>query len=112
MKWTRKADNLHVTLMFLGQVEPSRLAQFGEALGAALSQHPSFTVGVRGVRAFPSLKNAPYGTGRKRQSVAFCGQPAERIRPSLCQTVPVRSPVKFSRILSTLPRRGSKMAAA
>jgi len=58
MKWTRKADNLHVTLMFLGQVEASLLARFGEALGGALGPHPSFTVDVRGVGAFPSLKNA------------------------------------------------------
>ena len=58
VKWTRKAENLHVTLMFLGQVEPSRLARFGEALGGALGPHPSFTVDVRGVGAFPSLKNA------------------------------------------------------
>jgi 2'-5' RNA ligase len=58
VKWTRKADNLHVTLMFLGQVEPSLLARFGEALGGVLGPHPSFTVDVRGVGAFPSLKNA------------------------------------------------------
>jgi 2'-5' RNA ligase len=58
VKWTRKADNLHVTLMFLGQVEPSLLARFGEALSGALGRHPSFTVDVRGVGAFPSLKNA------------------------------------------------------
>jgi 2'-5' RNA ligase len=58
VKWTRKADNLHVTLMFLGQVDPSLLARFGEALGGALGRHPSFTVDVRGVGAFPSLKNA------------------------------------------------------
>jgi 2'-5' RNA ligase len=58
VKWTRKADNLHVTLMFLGQVEPSLLARFGEVLGGVLGRHPSFTVDVRGVGAFPSTKNA------------------------------------------------------
>ncbi len=58
VKWTRKADNLHVTLMFLGQVEPARLSQFGAALGGALGQHPSFAVQLRGVGAFPSLQNA------------------------------------------------------
>jgi RNA 2',3'-cyclic 3'-phosphodiesterase len=58
VKWVRKAENLHVTLMFLGQVEASLLARFGEALGVALGGHPSFTVSPRGVGAFPSLKNA------------------------------------------------------
>jgi len=58
VKWTRKPDNLHVTLMFLGQVEPSLLARFGEVLGGVLGPHPSFTVDVRGVGAFPSQKNA------------------------------------------------------
>ena len=58
VKWTRKAENLHVTLMFLGQVEASLLARFGEALGGALGRHPSFAVALRGVGAFPSLKNA------------------------------------------------------
>jgi 2'-5' RNA ligase len=58
VKWTRKADNLHITLMFLGQVEPSLLARFGEALGGALGRHPAFSVALRGMGAFPSLKNA------------------------------------------------------
>ncbi len=58
VKWTRKAENLHVTLMFLGQVEVERIARFDEALGGALGRHPSFTVRLRGVGAFPSLKNA------------------------------------------------------
>ncbi len=58
VKWTRKADNLHVTLMFLGQVEPERLARFDGALGAALGGHPRFAVSLRGVGAFPSLKDA------------------------------------------------------
>ena len=58
VKWTRKAENLHVTLMFLGQVEASLLARFGEVLGGALGGHPSFAVSLRGVGAFPSPKNA------------------------------------------------------
>jgi 2'-5' RNA ligase len=58
VKWTRKADNLHVTLMFLGQVQPSLLARFGEALRSALGRHPCFSVELRGVGAFPSPKNA------------------------------------------------------
>jgi len=58
VKWTRKAENLHVTLMFLGQVDPERLAHFGAALGGALAHRPRFSVQLRGVGAFPSLKNA------------------------------------------------------
>ncbi len=58
VKWTRKAENLHVTLMFLGQVEPSLLARFGGSLGGALGRHSRFAVSLRGVGAFPSVKNA------------------------------------------------------
>jgi len=58
LKWTRKVENLHVTLMFLGQVQAERLARFGAALAGALGGHPSFAVQLRGVGAFPSQKNA------------------------------------------------------
>ena len=36
VKWSRKVENLHVTLKFLGQVDEERLAALGTALGAAL----------------------------------------------------------------------------
>ena len=47
-------SNLHVTLKFLGQVEPERAAPLGDALRAAVAAEPAFDVAVRGLGAFPS----------------------------------------------------------
>ena len=51
------AENLHVTVKFLGSVEESRLAEIGAALGRAV-RVPAFEVGVRGLGAFPSATRA------------------------------------------------------
>jgi RNA 2',3'-cyclic 3'-phosphodiesterase len=47
-------DNLHLTLKFLGGVEPDRLDTLAEALVAAVARHPGFDLVVRGLGAFPS----------------------------------------------------------
>jgi 2'-5' RNA ligase len=47
-------SNLHVTLKFLGQVEPERVTALGDALRAAVSTERAFGVTVRGLGAFPS----------------------------------------------------------
>jgi len=51
------AENLHVTVKFLGGVDESRLAEIGAALGRAV-RVPAFEVGVRGLGAFPSATRA------------------------------------------------------
>lgn len=51
------AENLHVTLKFLGGVDESRLAEIGAALAQAVTV-PAFEVGVRGLGAFPSAARA------------------------------------------------------
>ena len=51
------AENLHVTVKFLGGVDESRLAEIGAALGRAV-RVPAFEVGVRGLGAFPSAARA------------------------------------------------------
>ena len=58
VKWSRKAENLHVTIKFLGGVEEERLAEVGAALGAALATVPRFSVAVGGAGAFPSAGKA------------------------------------------------------
>ena len=52
--WSRP-DALHVTLKFLGSVDPERLARLGAALDAAVREQAAFTLTLRGVGAFPSL---------------------------------------------------------
>jgi 2'-5' RNA ligase len=58
LKWSRKLENLHVTIKFLGPVEETKLASFGGALAASLKALPPFGIEVRGMGAFPSLRKA------------------------------------------------------
>ena len=48
------AENLHITLKFLGGVDESRLAEIGGALRGAATI-PAFEVSVQGLGAFPTL---------------------------------------------------------
>jgi 2'-5' RNA ligase len=48
------ADNLHLTLKFLGRVEPARLEQVVTALAAVAASSSPFDLAVRGLGAFPS----------------------------------------------------------
>jgi len=47
-------DNLHVTLKFLGEVEPGRVEAVGAALGPVAKTTAAFDVEVLGLGAFPS----------------------------------------------------------
>jgi 2'-5' RNA ligase len=58
VRWSRKVENLHVTVKFLGQVAEERLDAVGEALGRALGALPRFGITVRGMGAFPSARHA------------------------------------------------------
>jgi 2'-5' RNA ligase len=58
VKWSRKIENLHVTIKFLGPVEEAKLAAFGGALGESLAGLPRFEIDVRGMGAFPSARRA------------------------------------------------------
>ena len=58
VRWSRKVENLHVTLKFLGKVAVERLDLLGQALVARLGAVPPFSIGVRGFGAFPSLRAA------------------------------------------------------
>lgn len=58
VRWSRKVENLHVTMKFLGDVDPSKLAAFGADLQVALAALPAFDIAVRGMGAFPSMRRA------------------------------------------------------
>jgi 2'-5' RNA ligase len=60
------AENLHVTVKFLGGVEEARLAEVRAALEGAVTA-PAFEVGIRGLGAFP---------GATRARVLWAGAPA------------------------------------
>ncbi len=50
---TVERENIHVTLKFLGNVDPSKLAQVKAALGQV--KFPPFQLEVKGAGAFPNL---------------------------------------------------------
>jgi RNA 2',3'-cyclic 3'-phosphodiesterase len=58
IRWSRRPENLHVTLKFLGQVDPALLARFAAALAEALAPTAGFQVSLRGFGAFPSPRDA------------------------------------------------------
>ena len=53
LAWVR-ADNLHLTLRFLGEIEPRMLEPVREAVAAAAAAVPPFTVSLGGLGGFPS----------------------------------------------------------
>ena len=59
LKWSRKVENLHVTIKFLGPVEETKLAAASAARWPRRWQTlPPFGIEVRGMGAFPSARKA------------------------------------------------------
>jgi 2'-5' RNA ligase len=58
VKWSKKVENLHVTMKFLGPVSVDKLDVLGAALADALADRPRFAFTVRGWGAFPSPRDA------------------------------------------------------
>jgi 2'-5' RNA ligase len=50
------ADNLHVTLLFLGEVDDRELHAISRAMADAVAGEPRFSLRVSGVGAFPNLR--------------------------------------------------------
>ena len=50
-----KPGNIHLTLKFLGDVDPDNLESIKEAVERATSRHRSFSLRIGGVGAFPNL---------------------------------------------------------
>lgn len=55
VSWVRPAS-IHLTLKFLGEVDPSKIDAIGEELKKAAEGIGPFTVSVEGVGGFPNLK--------------------------------------------------------
>ncbi len=54
IRWV-KADSIHLTLKFLGQVPSDQLGLITSSLRAAASLHASFTLEVKGAGCFPNV---------------------------------------------------------
>jgi 2'-5' RNA ligase len=58
VRWSRKVENLHVTLKFLGNVPAERLDQLGGTLMQRLQAVSPFAITMRSFGGFPSLRAA------------------------------------------------------
>ena len=54
LKWVPKR-NLHLTLKFLGDVEPERIPEIAQGLSAAVQRFKPFSLGLGGLGAFPGM---------------------------------------------------------
>ncbi len=67
LKWSRKLENLHVTIKFLGPVEETKLASFGGALAASLQALPPFGIEVARNGGLPVAAQGERALGRRRR---------------------------------------------
>jgi 2'-5' RNA ligase len=58
VSWSKKAENLHVTMKFLGPVAVARLERLAVDLQSELAVVPRFEIGLGGWGAFPSPRHA------------------------------------------------------
>src|SRR5204862_4690573 len=52
------AQNLHLTMAFLGRVEEERIGTLSSAIASAVQDHVDFTVRLGALGAFPSVRRA------------------------------------------------------
>jgi 2'-5' RNA ligase len=55
VKWV-EADNIHLTLLFLGEVDERAVIDVCRAVGAVAAAHQPFPLSVEGVGCFPNLR--------------------------------------------------------
>ncbi len=80
VKWV-EPENLHVTLLFLGEVDDRELPGVCRAVQEALSEHAEFTLSVEGVGCFPNLRRLRVvwvGVGQGLQEVVAVHDALER----------------------------------
>lgn len=58
VKWSRKVENLHITVKFLGQIDETKMAALAEDLARAVAPLSRFQLELRGMGAFPSPRKA------------------------------------------------------
>jgi 2'-5' RNA ligase len=58
LKWSRKVENLHITVKLLGPVDEAKLAALGSELAQALAPVPRFRLELRRMGAFPAAHKA------------------------------------------------------
>lgn len=114
VRWSRKVENIHVTVKFLGNVDEARLAAFGADLDAAVAALPAFPIAVRGVGAFPSSRRANViwagiddPTGGLQRAAALVEAVAAKEGVGERETRPFRAHVTVGRAKAPVDARSS-----
>ena len=55
VKWVN-VDNIHLTVVFMGNIKAEDLSDMGEAIGNVCSRHRPFDLSLKGMRAFPNIR--------------------------------------------------------
>ena len=109
------ADNLHVTLKFLGDTDEAHVPALLDALGTAAPGTAAFEVAVRGLGAFPSPLRARVVWAGLEEAPALAGL-AGRVDAALAalgvprESRPFSAHVTLGRVRE--PRRNPALAAA
>jgi 2'-5' RNA ligase len=118
LRWSRKPDNLHVTVRFLGDVEEPRLAALAAALAVEVAALPGFPLTLRGFGAFPSARHANVvwaGVDDPRAGLARVAAAVEAVARRFgfaAEERPFRGHVTVGRAARRAPRGGTDLAAA
>ncbi|MCC6567706.1 MAG: RNA 2',3'-cyclic phosphodiesterase, partial [Anaerolineales bacterium] len=57
LRWT-PAENIHLTLKFLGDISPASVDELTQAVRASVDSIPAFDIQVGGFGSFPNFKRA------------------------------------------------------
>ncbi len=52
----KSPDNFHITLEFLGEIDPNKVAALTETMSIVVRHYKPFNLSITGIGAFPSLK--------------------------------------------------------
>jgi 2'-5' RNA ligase len=110
------AGNLHVTLRFLGQVDPARLSDIEAALTAAVALEPSFDLHLGGLGAFPGASRPRVLWAGVARGAAELGRLAASVDEGLARAGVPREARDFAAHVTLgrvrEPRRNPALAAA
>jgi 2'-5' RNA ligase len=114
VRWSRKVENLHVTIKFLGNLGEERVQALSAALEDALAALPRFQLAVRGLGAFPSARKATVlwaGVDDKNGRLAALAEAVETVAARLAlgerERRPFRGHVTVGRAKEGVDARGA-----
>ncbi len=56
VRWV-KPESIHLTVVFMGDVQPGHIPSMGESLGAVCANYGSFSISLKPMGCFPNIRN-------------------------------------------------------